>query len=286
MIEISIQKRLQGKNGPFNLQIQTSFEENLIHAIFGKSGSGKSSIFRMIAGILPPDSGKIYFQSHCFFDSSKNFSLPIWKRKIGFVFQDYALFPHLNIYQNITFGIDTNLKNRLEEIIDLFELAHLLSQKPKHLSGGQSQKVALARAILSNPKILLLDEPFSGLDSSTKSSLYIDIKKILKHFNLTTFLISHDMAEVLLLADKIHKLEDGKLGSVKNFIPLAKNSHQDTPIIAKVLDIITHKDGVILKVFSGQVILKLHLKSISKTLKVGDEVAFDPHLCIDHIHKI
>ncbi|MCE3037270.1 ATP-binding cassette domain-containing protein [Helicobacter sp. faydin-H20] len=284
MIQISLQKQLSGAKGPLNLDLQANFQTNKTYAIFGESGSGKTTFFKMLCGITPPDSGYISYNNQVLYDKKAKINTPVWKRNIGFVFQNCALFPHLNVYKNITFGLNKSLKSQVDSLISLLNLNQLCDKKPKHLSGGQAQKVALARSILQNPKILLLDEPFSALDQDTKTFLYQEFKNTLKHFNLTTFLISHDITEVLFLTDHVFVLEDGKF--CKNGSPqeifLEQNNHK---IFGKILSIKKQGDKSVLQVLVQNMIFNFILENVDNSLKIGDMIAVDNHFSINRFQK-
>ncbi|MCE3039588.1 ATP-binding cassette domain-containing protein [Helicobacter anatolicus] len=285
MIQISLQKQLSGAKGPFNLDLQANFQTNKTYAIFGESGSGKTTFFKMLCGITPPDSGYISYNNQVLYDKKAKINTPVWERNIGFVFQNYALFPHLNVYKNITFGLNKSLKSQVDSLISLLNLNQLCDKKPKHLSGGQAQKVALARSILQNPKILLLDEPFSALDQDTKTFLYQEFKNTLTHFNLTTFLISHDITEVLFLTDHVFVLEDGKF--CKNGTPqeifLEQKNHK---IFGKILSIKKQGNKSVLQVLVQNMIFNFILENADNSLKIGDMIAVDNHFSINRFQKI
>jgi|TARA_B100001093_G_scaffold520271_1_gene614124 ABC-type Fe3+/spermidine/putrescine transport system ATPase subunit len=180
-------------------------------AITGASGSGKTSLFRAICGLETPNEGEIILDNSIIFN--KEVSIPTEKRNIGLVIQEKVLFPHMNTRQNIEFGISKS-KNRSElssDIMKKLKIQKLSEKYPHQLSGGESQRVALARSIVMKPKLLLLDEPFSGLDTELKTKIYPAIKTILEENNITCLMVTHDLEEVKALADKLLKLESGKL---------------------------------------------------------------------------
>jgi len=180
-------------------------------AITGASGSGKTSLLRAICGLETPNEGQIILDNSIIFN--KEVSIPTEKRNIGLVIQEKVLFPHLNTRQNIEFGISKS-KNRSElssDIMKKLKIQKLSEKYPHQLSGGESQRVALARSIVMKPKLLLLDEPFSGLDTELKTTIYPVIKTILEENNITCLMVTHDLEEVKALADKLLKLESGKL---------------------------------------------------------------------------
>ncbi|QVK20633.1 ABC transporter ATP-binding protein [Mycoplasmatota bacterium] len=168
-------------------------------AILGPSGCGKSTILRIIAGLEKPSSGNVYIN-----DLSVN-NLPTEKRNIGFLFQEYALFPHMNVYDNIKFGLNknNNVEQSVEEVANLVGVREYLKRYPHELSGGQRQRVALARAIIYKPDLLLLDEPFSNLDTDLKSQIRKDLKEVISKTNITTIIVTHDELDAKELADEI-----------------------------------------------------------------------------------
>ena len=180
-------------------------------AITGASGSGKTSLLRTICGLQNPKEGEIILDHSIMFN--KEISVPTEKRNIGLVIQEKVLFPHMNTRQNIEFGISKrNDKNELSnEIMAKLKIQQLSEKYPYQLSGGESQRVALARSIVMKPKLLLLDEPFSGLDTELKTKIYPEIKSILNENKITCLMVTHDLTEVKALADKLFNLESGKL---------------------------------------------------------------------------
>tara|TARA_B100000073_G_scaffold19589_1_gene15583 strand:+ start:511 stop:1182 length:672 start_codon:yes stop_codon:yes gene_type:complete len=180
-------------------------------AITGASGSGKTSLLRTICGLENPKEGEIILDHSIMFN--KEISVPTEKRNIGLVIQEKVLFPHMNTRQNIEFGISKrNDKNELSnEIMEKLKIQKLSEKYPYQLSGGESQRVAIARSIVMKPKLLLLDEPFSGLDTELKTKIYPEIKSILDENKITCLMVTHDLTEVKALADKLFNLESGKL---------------------------------------------------------------------------
>jgi iron(III) transport system ATP-binding protein len=194
----------------FNLSV----ESGDIFALLGDSGSGKSSALRFIAGLENAMNGSVVLDGA---DLSLNgvHSVKPELREIGMVFQDYALFPHMTVFQNISFGIDhLSKKSKTEKVASLLELISLkgIEKKyPHQLSGGEQQRVSLARALANSPKLLLLDEPFSSLDKSHRDELVKDVRLILKKQSVTSILVTHDEAEAKAFADKIGKIEKKQL---------------------------------------------------------------------------
>jgi iron(III) transport system ATP-binding protein len=193
--------------------INLSVEKGKILALVGESGSGKTSLLRIISGLDVPDSGYINLDETTLYSPDE--FLPADKRNIGYVFQDYALFPHLTVKKNIAFGIDSlpsiEQEHRIQEMLDLVNLTDFANRYPNELSGGEQQRVALARALAMQPKLLLLDEPFSNLDFIRRDKLKTELKTILQQTETTTIFVTHDTTEALFLADKIVVLKDGKI---------------------------------------------------------------------------
>ncbi len=195
----------------FVLDVSFDIPCGKITALFGPSGAGKSSILRLISGLEMAEDGFISNGAESWFDKAKGINLHPQQRSVGFVFQDYALFPHMTVEKNIAYGIKE--KWRRKEIKDLIGIAGLSGYEryyPTQLSGGQKQRVSLMRAIARKPDLLLLDEPFSALDWQTRIQLQEDVKNIIKQFNVTTLYVTHDVTEVYKLANNVIVMESGK----------------------------------------------------------------------------
>lgn len=207
---IDIKKRLKGF--VLNIKINTQYD---VTGLLGASGSGKSMTLRCIAGIETPDEGKIILNDKVFFDSNKGINIPARKRKIGFLFQNYALFPNMTVANNITFALDNKSKKEqdiiVKEKINMMKLQGLENRLPWELSGGQQQRVALARALAIEPEILLLDEPFSALDEHLRSLLTKQLLDTLQNYRGTTLFVTHNMDEAYRLCDGLVVLNKGKV---------------------------------------------------------------------------
>lgn len=193
--------------------INFSLEKGQIGCLLGPSGCGKTSLLRAICGFKPIHSGSIQLNKQTVSSSTKH--LPVQQRNLGMVFQDYALFPHLTVIENIAFGLNRLNRHeqalRVKECLELVNLSDFSSRMPHALSGGQKQRVALARALAPKPKMLLLDEPFSSLDVSLRESLAQDVQAIIKAEQITALMVTHDQKEAFSVADVIGVLERGKL---------------------------------------------------------------------------
>ena len=194
-------------------QVSFSLEKGEILALVGESGSGKTTLLRLIAGLEHPDSGHIQLEGKIVVSGSK--SLPANKRNTGMVFQDYALFPHLTIFENVAFGLrglsKREVEQRVYETIELTSLKENVKKYPHQLSGGQQQRVALARALAPRPELLLMDEPFSNLDTILRDQVREEVREIIKAMDITAILVTHDTKDAFSTADKIAVMLEGKL---------------------------------------------------------------------------
>ena len=284
MIEINIKKSLNTQNGRITLEVNTKIEEYTFLSIFGQSGAGKTTLLRILSGLDMPDSGKIIVDNEIWFDSDKKINIAPQKRKIGFVFQDYALFPHLNVYQNLCFGLE-NKKERykVDEILNLMELNNLKHTKPNKLSGGQKQRVASARALVYKSKILLLDEPLSALDNDMRLILQDEIIRLHLYFKLTTILVSHDISEIFKLSSRILHLKNGKIINDGNADSIFSNNNISSKFnfSAKIIDIKQNGIIFIVKLLINNNIATITMDNDALQYKIGDEIlvstkAFNP----------
>lgn len=218
MIKINVKKQIHTQDSKTELAVDVNLENNVCTAIYGESGVGKTTLLRMIAGLTKPNSGRIETPETIYFDSEKKIDLIPQKRNVGFVFQDYALFPNMTIKENILFALQN--KNEcakkteyVNQLIAIVELDNLTKKYPQEISGGQKQRVALARALANKPKFLLLDEPLSALDTTMRKKLQEHLLILIKNFSFTTILVSHNQEEVKSLAQKIIIIKNGKASS-------------------------------------------------------------------------
>ena len=201
--------------GSFRLETQFEVEEGSITAIFGKSGAGKTSTINAIAGLTRPDVGVIQIGNTTLFDQNLRINLPIYKRQIGYVFQDDRLFPHMTVRNNLIYGTPKNrdVANSLNltDITGLLELAPLLERRPRTLSGGEKQRVAIGRALLSNPKLLLMDEPLASIDVQHRFEILPFIQRVREKTGITIIYVTHALEEVIFIADQIILLSEGQV---------------------------------------------------------------------------
>jgi len=203
LIRVDVEKRLKG------FELSTSFSSpGRTTALFAPSGSGKSLTLKAVAGLLKPEKGKIEINSRTLFDSKAGINLPPQERRVGFLFQDYALFPHMSVFENVAYGARS--REKVEELLKLLKIEKLRDKYPSQISGGQKQRVALARALAVEPQILLLDEPFSALDSLLKEELQRELKRIQEIYKIPIIFVSHNPDEVFNLSDWLVVMKEGR----------------------------------------------------------------------------
>jgi molybdate transport system ATP-binding protein len=220
-LEVDIRKTLYSGERLFALEAAFSSQDDLT-VIFGASGSGKSLTIQAIAGLVTPEQGRIAVGGEVLFDSPQGINLPARKRGVGYLFQDYALFPHLTVRENIGYPLQKGWpfkllpddRQEVAEIMDSFEITHLAESYPAELSGGQRQRVALARALIKKPAILLLDEPFSALDSMLRHRMRMELLEIRQRFGVPLVVITHDPADVEVFADTLVIFANGRVEEV------------------------------------------------------------------------
>lgn len=209
MLEVQIYKKL----AEFDLDVSFQVDDNIL-GFMGASGSGKSMTLKCIAGIETPDQGRIVLNGRVLFDSEKKINVPIQKRNVGYMFQSYALFPNMNVYENISVGLRArkvkDVDIVVQKVMQQFRVFELASRYPKQLSGGQRQRVALARLMAYEPDVLLLDEPFSALDEDLREDLLQKLKSELQISKPVIF-VSHDKEEVNELCDLKYKIKQGEI---------------------------------------------------------------------------
>ncbi len=212
-LNYKIQRKLQSAQlGSMTLAVEFSLEKGSFLALYGPSGAGKTSILRILAGLMEVEDGEIVVNGEKWLDIDQKINLPPQARKIAYLFQDYALFPNMTVRQNLEYAlVKGQSKDIIQELVEIMELKGIQERYPKNLSGGQQQRVALARALVREPEILLLDEPLSALDMEMRSKLQDYILTIHKKYNLTTILVSHDLGEIFKLSNRVLRLEEGQI---------------------------------------------------------------------------
>ena len=222
-LEVEIRKKLHG----FELDVSFTTEGCSRLGVLGHSGSGKSMTLKSIAGIVTPDEGRIVLNGRTLFDSAKKINLPPQKRKVGYLFQSYALFPHMRIVDNIACGLQLSKKEarenrQIKHIVEMLHLNGLEERYPGQLSGGQQQRAALARILAFQPEIILLDEPFSALDEPLRAELQRQLSEILHSWQKEIILVTHSIKEVRKLSDHLIELESGHIvaqGKTEELLP-------------------------------------------------------------------
>jgi molybdate transport system ATP-binding protein len=269
----------------FNAQISSS-----ITGIYGPSGAGKSTLLNMISGIEKPEHGKIIFNDKVLFNSSQKINVPANKRRIGVVFQENYLFPHLSVKQNLLFSAPYHKKEEkyieFKPVVELLNLEALLDKKPENLSGGERQRATIGRALLSQPELLLLDEPFSNLDRNHRKDIISYFLKINSQFQLPLMIVSHDLEDILRLTNQLVVIENGNIPASGNYVEIAE-AGLATEIIShkrfmNIFDTFfdgyekSHKLSKFVTEKGGENTLLTSLPPYKNNLKTGDKV----RLCI------
>jgi len=270
MIKIDITKELHGANGIMQLQCKTTIQEGEFVALSGKSGSGKTTLLRILAG-LEDAQGEISVAQTKWLQTNK--SLPPQQREIGFVFQEYALFDNMTIEQNLLYvANDVKLS---EHLLELTELTEMKKRYPNALSGGQKQRVSICRALMKRPKILLLDEPLSALDTLMRTKLQNELLTLHKEFGTTTIMVSHDPSEIYRLASRVLVLENGEITNdgKPTDVLLKKQGSQKFSFEGELLEIKKVDVIYIAIVAIGQQLVEIVVSSQeAKKLQIGTNV--------------
>ena len=273
MITLELHKTLHGARGALRLEFDAGIPASSLCALVGPSGAGKTTLLRMLAGLTDPDGGRIVVNGVTWFDAERKINLPAQQRAIGFVFQDYALFPNLSVRDNIAYGAGKHDSGWVDELIALTGLQGLQQQQPATLSGGQKQRVALARALARRPALLLLDEPLSALDSTSRGQLQHELALLHARCALTTLLVSHDVGEVFRLADKVLMLEHGRIVRAGSPVEVFVGAQSRRPAGAQVLAIHTNGAARTLSLLIGNEIVDVPAVGAAfDALAVGDQV--------------
>ena len=217
-LDLRVQRRLRAAGQEFVLDVALQCTQRQV-VLCGPSGAGKSLTLKAVAGLLRPDQGHVHLQGHALFDAARGVDLPPQRRRLGYVFQDYALFPHLTVRQNVGFGLQQGLLNpsrarrvdAVEQWLQAFRIDHLGDLLPSQISGGQRQRTALARALVTKPQALLLDEPFAALDHALRAHLRQELETVLDQTGIPLLLISHDPEDVDMFGQQVVHLADGRV---------------------------------------------------------------------------
>lgn len=211
---MSIELAVRHRQGTFTLDAAVSTDARLV-ALFGRSGSGKTTLVKAVAGLIRPDEGRIAIDGEVLVDTNARVFVPPHRRRIGMVFQDARLFPHLDVRRNLTYGRMFSpraaRRTRLDEVVDLLGIGHLLGRRPEALSGGEKSRVAIGRALMSDPRILLMDEPFASLDEARRQEIMPYVERLRDEGRVPILYVSHAVGEVVRLASVVVALADGKV---------------------------------------------------------------------------
>jgi molybdate transport system ATP-binding protein len=284
-LRLKATKSLHTASGIQLLDIDFELKKGSLLALYGPSGAGKTTILRILAGLTDTDSGYIKMNNEVWLDTTHNTRLPTQSRSIGFVFQDFALFPHMTVRQQLEFALPKRSSPQvIDELLEMMELQELQHRKPALLSGGQQQRTALARAIARRPTLLLLDEPLSAVDDEMRFKLQDFIGKAHRFYGLTTILVSHYLPEIFRLSDEVIVLENGKIQkqgpATQVFLEEKISSKFRTT--GEIVDIQPADIVYIVSILSGNSIVKVIATAAERTgLHVGQKVmiaskAFNP----------
>jgi molybdate transport system ATP-binding protein len=225
--------------GGFALDLEFSAAPGSTTVLVGESGAGKTSVLRLLAGLVRPDQGRITIDEEIYFDSHSKVNRPAWQRDVGYVSQDYALFPHLTVWQNVGFGLQAlglataSSRARITQALQAAGIAELEARLPTQLSGGQQQRVALARALVLNPRLLLLDEPLSAVDLQTRRAVRTELRGLLERLSCVTVYVTHSPVEALIFGDQIVVLDRGRISQMGSREELLQ--HPRTPFVAELM---------------------------------------------------
>lgn len=231
-LDVQIRHTLHTAHGVLPMEVGFSLPPGGMLALTGPSGAGKTTLLRLIAGLLQPESGRIAFGQNTWLDTNANVHIPAQNRHIGFVFQDYALFPNMTVRKNLLFALAKNQSPDIaDQLLEATGLAQLADRKPAQLSGGQQQRVALARALVRKPELLLMDEPFAALDPEMRVQLQDLLLKLQREHGFSVILVTHDMGEIFRLADRVAVMETGKLARIGTPAEVYLNGQQTEGIL-------------------------------------------------------
>ena len=277
---MSAEIQIRHIRGDFTLDVAFTAATGGVTALFGPSGAGKTSIVHALAGLTRPDQGRILLEGHVVLDTKAGIFAPPEKRRIGLVFQDARLFPHMSVENNLLFGwrrcAKPAARDELDRLIALLGLEHLLSRAPKHLSGGEKSRVALGRALLSSPDILLLDEPLASLDAARRADILPWLERLRDIARIPIFYVSHSLEEVARLADRVVLLEKGRVTAEGSVFELLAGLGAEKPIGA-VLEVVAGpaQDGLAVLAFDGGQLLVTERHESGRRLRVrigADEI--------------
>lgn len=275
MTHFSLQKKLHTTAGFITLDVNCGIEDGAFISLYGPSGAGKTSLLRMLAGFMQPDAGFIKVKDEVWFDSDQKINILPQQRHAGFVFQDYALFPNMNVEENIMFALSKNdSKKDIDDLLEVTDLKGLRHKKIQLLSGGQQQRVALARALAGKPKLLLLDEPLSAIDLEMRQRLQETLLTIHSHFDVTAIIVSHDISEIIKLTSKTIHIEHGKVQQYTSPAEIFINKFSEpSSIHAIFLSSQKNEKEYMIYILAGNQVINIRCpEEDGKNLQKGDEI--------------
>ena len=290
MIYVNLEKELNAVNGKMLLQVDFTLQPGDFLSIHGQSGAGKTSIFRMMAGVMATSIGYVEVSGTIWLDTKQKRSLKPQDRRIGYVFQEPALFPNMTVRKNLEYALEKGQDPAIiDRLLAIMELGDLYKQFPEVLSGGQKQRVALARALVRQPEVLLLDEPFSALDDAMRSKLQDHVLAVHQEFQLTTLMITHDISESIKMSNRVMILDNGKITKEGNPIDVfsEKKLSGKFQFTGQVLEI--KKEGFLylILILIGTNIVKIVAEEDDiKNLDIGDKILVASKAFNPIIHKI
>ena len=276
MIYVSIQEELQFEGGKKALSVDAYLQQGAITALYGNSGAGKTTVLKIIAGLIHPQKGIVSVNDSVWLNTEQHINVPTQQRSIGFVFQDYALFPNMTVLQNLRYAAgkkrDDSFIKHLTEIVSLQTLLHV---KPAQLSGGQQQRAALIRALVRKPHLLLLDEPLAALDNKLRQSLHTALQQLQHELHFTALLVSHDVGEVYTLAKQVIQLQQGEVmfqGTPQQLFAASSLSSK-LQLTGEVLSVIQNGVIYIVEVLTGMNIVTITASADEvANVNTGDKV--------------
>ena len=276
MIDFSLQKKLHAANGLMMLNVTCSIEDGEFISLYGASGAGKTSLLRMLAGFMKPDSGYIKVNDSIWYSKIEKINKPPQQRLAGFVFQDYALFPNMNVAENISFALPKNNDKKIvDNLLELTSLTGLKDKKVQTLSGGQQQRVALARALVRKPQLLLLDEPLAAIDSEMRESLQRTLQAVQALYKVSAILVSHDVSEIVKLTSKTIYIENGTVKKLAPSIEIFCDQNTEPSVLnGTFLSAEINNGKCIVTLLLNKGIIKIQVNNVdTKSLQKGDVVS-------------
>ncbi len=275
MTRFSLQKKLHTAAGIMTLDVNCEIEDGAFISLYGPSGAGKTSLLRMLAGFMKPDAGFIKVKGEIWFDSEKKINVVPQQRLAGFVFQDYALFPNMNVEENISFALSQNESKKIvDDLMEVTGLSGLRQKKIQMLSGGQQQRVALARALVRKPRLLLLDEPLSAIDIEMRSKLQETLLSIHSLYKVTAIIVSHDINEIIKLTSKTIHIQHGIVQQYTSPAEIFFGKFNEPSSFQGIfLSAEKNETEVIILVLAGNQLIKIMgTENDCKTLQKGDRI--------------